>query len=323
MTVPTTSRSLLADVADIVMGQSPPSESYNDDGVGLPFLQGKAEFGAISPEPVKWCSDPRKTAEPGSILISVRAPVGDLNIADQRYCIGRGLAALVPGPDLDCRYLFYHLLTLHRWFDSQSSGSTFQSINAGVLRNLALDIPPLEEQRRIAQVLSSVRQSQFASQNVQHALGRLRSSVFSQVMTSTHEWTSVRLGEQITLQRGHDLPSQRRIAGPVPVISSSGITGYHNEAKAVGPGVVIGRYGTLGSVTFVEGYYWPLNTTLYVKDFRERPDIRWVLSRDYRVFESQRQDKRPRCKQERSSCSQSDVAAVQRADQDCLMSANC
>ncbi len=81
-------------------------------------------------------------------------------------------------------------------------------------------------------------------------------------------WRSTRLGDVITLQRGHDLPEARRRAGDVPVVSSSGITGSHSEAKARAPGVVTGRYGTIGEVFFVDRDYWPLNTALYVTDFK-------------------------------------------------------
>ena len=81
-------------------------------------------------------------------------------------------------------------------------------------------------------------------------------------------WRDCTLGDVITLKRGHDLPEKKRVAGPVPVVSSSGITGCHNEAKADPPGVVTGRYGTIGEVFFVEEPYWPLNTALYVIDFK-------------------------------------------------------
>lgn len=81
-------------------------------------------------------------------------------------------------------------------------------------------------------------------------------------------WDTRRLGEVITLQRGFDLPSQDRRAGEVPIVSSSGITGFHNVSRADGPGVVIGRYGTLGEVFYLDRPYWPLNTSLFVKDFR-------------------------------------------------------
>jgi type I restriction enzyme S subunit len=76
------------------------------------------------------------------------------------------------------------------------------------------------------------------------------------------------LGDVVTLKRGHDLPEKQRVGGPVPVVSSSGITGCHNEAKAEPPGVVTGRYGTIGEVFFIQEPYWPLNTALYVIDFK-------------------------------------------------------
>lgn len=81
-------------------------------------------------------------------------------------------------------------------------------------------------------------------------------------------WKETALGDQINLKRGHDLPSQSRIDGRIPIFSSSGISGYHNEKKADGPGVITGRYGTIGQVFYSEGEYWPLNTALYVQDFK-------------------------------------------------------
>ncbi|MFE1105611.1 restriction endonuclease subunit S [Streptomyces rochei] len=82
------------------------------------------------------------------------------------------------------------------------------------------------------------------------------------------EWIDTTLGEFLVLQRGHDLPKSQRLAGEVPVVGSGGITGLHNEAKVSGPGVTIGRAANLGVPTFVEQDFWPLNTTLYVRDFR-------------------------------------------------------
>lgn len=81
-------------------------------------------------------------------------------------------------------------------------------------------------------------------------------------------WRDCTLGEVMKLQRGHDLPDRLRVPGEVPIISSSGITGRHNVAKAAPPGVVTGRYGTIGEVFFSDEPYWPLNTALYVVDFK-------------------------------------------------------
>ena len=84
------------DISHIILGQSPRSSTYNKEGKGIPFLQGKTEFGEIYPDFKLFCSDPIKTALKEDLLISVRAPVGDLNIASKKCCIGRGLAAIRP-----------------------------------------------------------------------------------------------------------------------------------------------------------------------------------------------------------------------------------
>jgi type I restriction enzyme, S subunit len=90
----------------------------------------------------------------------------------------------------------------------------------------------------------------------------------SGAVPSKSEWNEKPLGDVVELKRGYDLPKDKRSPGKVPIISSSGITDYHAESMAQGPGVVTGRYGTIGEVFFVEGDYWPLNTTLYVRDFK-------------------------------------------------------
>lgn len=87
-------------------------------------------------------------------------------------------------------------------------------------------------------------------------------------MVSDFEWKEVSLGEVIELKRGYDLPKDKRIPGSVPIVSSSGVSDFHAEAMVKGPGVVTGRYGTIGEVFFVKEDYWPLNTTLYVRDFK-------------------------------------------------------
>ena len=103
-------------------------------------------------------------------------------------------------------------------------------------------------------------------------------------------WQDRTLGEAMTLKRGHDLPQKKREPGDVPVVSSSGITGYHNDSKAEPPGVITGRYGTLGEVFFVEEPYWPLNTALYVIDFKGNDPrfIAYLLRNTLRNYQSEK-----------------------------------
>jgi type I restriction enzyme S subunit len=87
-------------------------------------------------------------------------------------------------------------------------------------------------------------------------------------MVSEINWTNCTLGDAVTLKRGYDLPARDRVDGAYPIVSSSGVTGSHNVAMVRGPGVVTGRYGTLGQVFYVPSDFWPLNTSLYVQDFK-------------------------------------------------------
>ncbi|NMW22503.1 MAG: hypothetical protein HKK67_12950 [Chlorobiaceae bacterium] len=86
-------------------------------------------------------------------------------------------------------------------------------------------------------------------------------------------WRECKLGDTINLKRGYDLPSRLRKSGDVPIYSSSGISGYHNEKMCFSPGVITGRYGTIGLVLFSKTPYWPLNTTLYVQDFKGNDEL--------------------------------------------------
>ena len=140
----------LGKVAQIIAGQSPPGSSYNEAEIGVPFYQGKTEFGAVFiGEPTKWTTAPQRFAEEGDILMSVRAPVGPVNLPTQRICIGRGLAAIRPTQEvLHTLYAFYVL----RSMESQivgSTGAAFASITKKDLEKTEISLPPLEVQREI------------------------------------------------------------------------------------------------------------------------------------------------------------------------------
>lgn len=145
----------LGEVATVVSGQSPPGESYNEDGVGLPFFQGKADFTEIWPIARKWCTAPRRIAESGDILISVRAPVGPTNIARERCCIGRGLAAIRPDESVALRdFVHWVLRSLEPKLSTKGQGSTFAAIGKKDILSIRIPLPPTDEQRRIVGVLN-------------------------------------------------------------------------------------------------------------------------------------------------------------------------
>ncbi|MBW2299226.1 MAG: restriction endonuclease subunit S [Deltaproteobacteria bacterium] len=139
----------LEEIATVVQGQSPPGHSYNERGEGLPFFQGKAEFGEIYPIIKKWCTLPKKEAYPGDILFSIRAPVGPTNLANVHCAIGRGLAAIRPMDDMPSKYLLYYLRYSNRGLAAQATGSTFQAISGKLLCEYPVMVAPLPEQHRI------------------------------------------------------------------------------------------------------------------------------------------------------------------------------
>jgi type I restriction enzyme S subunit len=145
----------MGEVAEIKMGQSPESKYYNDKGIGLPFLQGNKTFGYRYPEIDMFCSNPIKIAKKGEVLISVRAPVGDINITNQDICIGRGLASINSLFNQN-EFLFYCLKYSKNDLLASETGTVFGSINKDTLNNFPILLPPLPEQKAIAEVLSSI-----------------------------------------------------------------------------------------------------------------------------------------------------------------------
>lgn len=137
----------LKEFVDIELGNSPKSEYYNEKGEGLPFFQGSKNFGMHYPDVEKWCTSPNKTAEEGDILISIRAPVGDLNKAQFKCCIGRGVTGLSMKNHRN-EFLYYFLKTnSHRW-EQYASGTTFNSINKGNIESFEAIYPGSEEIER-------------------------------------------------------------------------------------------------------------------------------------------------------------------------------
>ena len=140
----------LGEAAEVVAGQSPPGESYNESGAGIPFYQGKTEFGEMFiGAPTTWTRDPQRFAEAGDILISVRAPVGPVNLAAQRICIGRGLAAIKPTQGKLMSLFAFYFLRSQEAHIKGDAGAVFASINRSQIEAIQIPLPPLEMQKKI------------------------------------------------------------------------------------------------------------------------------------------------------------------------------
>jgi len=143
----------LKNVSMVNMGQSPPGDTCGSDVDGLGFLQGNAEFGAVYPLAANFCTKPPKTTKRDTVLLSVRAPVGALNISDRTYGIGRGLCAIAPGPKTKLRYLWHFLHIARRHLAAISTGSTYGAVSAEDVSVTPICLPDPKEQERIADFL--------------------------------------------------------------------------------------------------------------------------------------------------------------------------
>lgn len=171
----------LDDVYTITLGQSPSSETYNYDQNGLPFFQGKAEFGKFYPSVQKWCSKPKKIAYKNDVLLSVRAPVGPVNLSPGKVAIGRGLTALHAPINFPYLYLFYYLQFIQNEWEDSATGSTFSAITGDVIKSRNFPLAPLNEQKRIVakieSLFSKLDAAEAALKRAQTNLKRYKASV--------------------------------------------------------------------------------------------------------------------------------------------------
>lgn len=225
----------LPEVTTIVMGQSPPGSTYNERGEGLPFFQGKAEFGTVSPSPKKWCTEPMRLAETGDILLSVRAPVGPTNLAVERCCIGRGLAAIrADAARLDPTYLRFFLRYSEPRLANMGQGSTFAAIGRAEIASLRIPLPLLHEQRRIVDLLSRaegiLRLRREAQAKAKAIIPALFLDLFGDPATNPKGWPVSPIADLCAVQTGSTPRREERSyydGGRIPWVKTGEVCGVH------------------------------------------------------------------------------------------------
>ncbi|TRV13551.1 MAG: restriction endonuclease subunit S [Microcystis wesenbergii Mw_MB_S_20031200_S109] len=226
----------IGDVCDVIAGQSPKGEFYNSEGLGLPFYQGKKEFGKkFISSPQTWTTSVTKVAIAGDILMSIRAPVGPVNFATQKICIGRGLAAIRARESIDKNFLFYYLF-YNQDNIKGNEGAVFASINKSQIQNISLPVPPIEEQKRIVEILDKAFEGiAQAEANTRRNLINAR-ELFDSYLNNIFrergdEWIDEKLGDISENLDSERIPvtKSKRTSGKVPYYGASGVVDYVDD----------------------------------------------------------------------------------------------
>jgi len=237
----------LGEVCEVFAGQSPEGKYYNTEENGLPFYQGKKEYGTkFIGEPKIWTSKTTKVAESNDILMSVRAPVGPINFSTQRICIGRGLAAIRAKKSIDKEFLYNFLLKHENEIES-NSGAVFNSINKSQIEAIKIPLPTLPEQKRIVAILDKTfaaidKAKANAEQNLKNSKELFESYLQSVFENKGDDWEEKELGkvceyDKISNKR-EDLPyvglediqsNTGKFVGPFEPRSMKSLTFYFND----------------------------------------------------------------------------------------------
>lgn len=224
----------------------------------------------------------------GTLCITIAANICDTAILGMPACFPDSIVGFTPDKNVaDSVFVKYALDVAKKRFTDISRGATQDNLSVEKMLSQRLPVPPLPIQRRIASILGAYDDLIEVNRRRIAVLEEMARRLFDEWFTHFrfpghvgHEmveteqgrlpkgWSWAPLEDFLVLQRGFDLPSQDREAGEVPLVSASGISGTHSVARVQAPGIVTGRSGTIGGVFFIHDDFWPLNTTLYVKDFK-------------------------------------------------------
>jgi type I restriction enzyme, S subunit len=211
-----------------------------------------------------------------------RIEMGSTHVASTGFTVVRARNG-----QADSRFLGHFLLSdeAARQAAARETGSSYPAVTEKDVADFLLPKLELEEQRRIAEILDTIDETIQATERVIAKLQAKQAGIVDSFLNSPSEnWSSGTLFDACILQRGFDITKAQQRSGPYPVVSSGGIASFHDEWKVKGPGVVTGRKGALGKVYFVNGNFWPHDTSLYVKDFRGNdPEFVALLLRSLRL----------------------------------------
>jgi len=228
-----------------------------------------------------------------SILLSMYGTIGKVVINKVPVTVSQNIAAIVS--DKKCvheEYLRYVLQMYSHQFKRQAKIITLRHLDIRIVKKTLLPFPHLLEQQKIASILSTVDEAIQKTDEIIAKTERLKKGLMHELLTKgighkefkdteigriPKDWEVVKVGDILSLEYGSGLPERERIPGMYPVVGSNGIVGYHNQAIVNGPGIVIGRKGTIGAVSWIDKDFWPIDTTYYVKTKISDVFLKWLF----------------------------------------------
>jgi type I restriction enzyme S subunit len=191
----------IAQVAQVIMGQSPPGSACNRTGNGVPLLNGPTEFGDPSPIPAQWTTAPTRLAERGDLLFCVRgSTTGRTNVADQRYCVGRGIAALRGVDSIDTKFLRYTVLRMLPRLLALTSGSVFPNLSGDDIRGFAIPWPERSLRESVVRVVSLFEERIRSNVRAAATISAMAPLLFTKLCPSTGQ--TILLGDIATFRKG-------------------------------------------------------------------------------------------------------------------------
>jgi type I restriction enzyme S subunit len=209
------------------MGQAPAGDTYNTLGNGVALIAGAGDFSGGILAPKKFTDKPTKLSEPGDIVLSIRASIGDKVWADQVYCLGRGVAALRAKPSIDSKYLWHSVSASRQTLMGKAKGATFLQVNRSDIGELLIAVPPLDEQRRIAAILDKADELRTKRRQALAHLDVLTQSIFHSMfgdpISNPMGWPIVRVGDALESAK-YGSSEKAALVGTTPVLRMNNLT---------------------------------------------------------------------------------------------------
>jgi type I restriction enzyme S subunit len=226
-----------------------------------------------------------------SLLLAIYGSLGSVAINTIELATNQAILGIVLKRGKVETEFFYYLFS-HLNLKKYAKRTTQANLTAEIIKNLKIPLPLLEEQKAITQLLSTVDEAIQKTDEIIAKTERLKKGLMQELLTKgighkefkdaeigriPKEWEAVKVGDVLSLEYGSGLPERERIPGTYPVVGSNGIVGYHNQAKVKGPGIVVGRKGTIGAVSWIDRDFWPIDTTYYVRTKTTNVSLKWLF----------------------------------------------